>query len=99
MADVSRMGRADLDGKLRFAVNSLKYYAIPLRELDERGQLVGARGGFEIEAQTDRAESHRRVLGDAQGAAEIQIALGAYRAALHVDVEGGGNRFQGDAGA
>ncbi len=93
------MSGADLDRELRLAVNGLKYHAISLRKLDERGQLVGICRSFEVEAEANGPEADRRVLGDAEGAAEIQIPLGADRAVLHGDVEGGGDRLQGDASA
>ena len=45
------------------------------------------------------AKADRRILGDAERAAEIEIALGATRGRLQRNVERGRHRFQRHAGA
>src|SRR6185437_14632498 len=73
---------AVLDGELGFLVKCFKDHAISLGQLHQRGDLVGAGVAHDVEAQTDGAKAHRRGLVDAERAAEVEIALGADRAAL-----------------
>src|SRR5262245_58466200 len=54
----------------------LKYDAVALGELHERGQLLGCGRRIEVERQSDLLESDRHILADAERASEIEITLG-----------------------
>ena len=70
----------------------LEHDAVALGQAQERGELVLARVGVELEVQPHVLEADRRLLVDAERAAEVEVALGADRAAAHVDAERGGDR-------
>ena len=77
----------------------LKDHAVTLRQLQQRGDLVGGGVGHEVEAQADGAEPHARVFGHAQGPSKIQIALGGDGRVAELDANRRGDRAQGHAGA
>ena len=52
----------------------------------ERVEVLPGRVGLEVEAQPDRAEADRRLLVDAERAAEVEIAVGVHGAG-HRDAE------------
>ena len=60
---------------------------------------LGALKRVDVEAQPDLREADRRILGDAQRAAEIEIAFRRDRGAAKRDVECRGHRLQRHAGA
>ena len=83
--DFARLpARHDLGGRrhrqLRLLVDGLEHHAIALGELQQRIDALLRLVGVEIEAQPDRAKADRRILGDAERAAEIEVALGRDRA-------------------
>src|SRR5919109_353312 len=57
----------------------LEHHAVALGELLEGRELVGVGVAVELEGQADRSEAHRRLAVDAQGAAEVEVALGPHR--------------------
>src|SRR5918997_509004 len=63
--------------------------AVALGELDQRSKLVGVGIGVELEGKTDLAKAHRSVLGDAQRAAEVEVALDLHLARADLDAERG----------
>src|SRR5579871_731418 len=89
--------QADLDR--RAVADGLIDHAIALGELEQLIELVLRRIAVDVEAQANLRKADRRVLGDAEGAAEIEIALGRHGAGLERDIERGCHRLQGDAGA
>src|SRR5581483_6625645 len=74
--------------------------AVPLGEAQQPLDIHGRRVVLEIELEPDRAEADRHllVLRDAERAAEVEIALGAHRAA-DVEAERRRDRTERDAGA
>ena len=56
--------------------DGLEDHAIALGELEQLVELVLRRVGLDLEGEADRPEADRRVLVDAERAAEIEIALG-----------------------
>src|SRR5882757_9346945 len=83
----------------RAALDGLVDDAIALRELEQLIELLLRRVGLDVEAQADLREADRRVLGDAERAAEVEVALGRDLAGLERNVERGRHRLQGHAGA
>ena len=55
--------------------------------------------GVDLEAQTDRRKTNRRILGHAERAAEVEIALGRDLAGFERNVERGRDRLERHAGA
>src|SRR6185436_13637819 len=84
---------------LRAVLDGLVDHAIAFGEFQQQIELVLRRVGADLEAQTDFLETDRGFLVDAERAAKIQIALGDNGAAVKRHFDGGGNRFQRDAGA
>src|SRR5215472_7185290 len=82
----------------RAAADGLIDHAIAFGELEQLVELVLWRVGVEIKAQPDLRKADRRVLGDAERAAEIEIALRRHGAGAQRDIERGRDRFHGDAG-
>src|SRR6266545_7797884 len=83
----------------RAALERLVDHAVALGELEQLVELVLRRVGLDVEAQADLRETDRRVLGDAERAAEVEIAFGRHLGGLERDVDRSGDRLQGDAGA
>src|SRR5256714_14958515 len=75
------------------------YDLVAVSQREERGDLVFRRVGVELKAQADGLEADRRVLGDAERAAEVEVAFGMTAALLHFDANGGGHGTERDAGA
>src|SRR5262245_4398005 len=63
----------------RPALERLVHHAITLGELEKRIELVLRRVSCDIETQPDLCKADRRVLGDPQRAAKIEIAFRRYR--------------------
>src|SRR3569623_3748640 len=61
--------------------------AISLRELQELVEIVLGRLGRDIEAQPHLAEADRRILGDTERAAEIEVTLRRYRGRIERNIE------------
>ena len=51
-----------------------------------------------LEQGGDLLETHGRLFGDAEGAAEVQESLGCYGSVAETYADGGGDRAQDDAG-
>jgi hypothetical protein len=64
-----------------------------------RVELVPRRVGLDLEDEADLREPDRRILGNAERAAEIEIALRRYRSGFQGNVERRRHRLEGDAGA
>ena len=60
----------------RALLDGLIHHAIALGELEELIELLLRRVGVDIEGEADLRKADRRILGDAERAAEIEIALG-----------------------
>src|SRR5215469_10692975 len=52
--------------------------AITLGQLEKLIELVPRRVGIEVEAEPDLRKAHRCVLGDAERAAEVEVAFGRH---------------------
>src|SRR6202044_3361067 len=83
----------------RSASDRLIDHAVALGEFEKLIEFVLRRVGVEVEAEPDLREADRRLLGDAERAAEIEIALGADRPGFKRKVDRRGHRFERDAGA
>src|SRR6202163_869437 len=59
--------------------------AIALSQANKRTQLIFRCVGLQVEVKADALESTRRILGDTQSAAKIEIAFGSNHAALNND--------------
>jgi len=77
----------------------LEDHAVALGQLDQRVHLLGRRVGVQLEAQADVAKAHGRILGDAQGAAAVDVAFGKHRGIAQFDAHRGGHRLHRHAGA
>ena len=66
---------------------------------EDARELLGTCIGVEVERQADFLEADRDFLAHSQRSAEVEIALGADRAAAHLDAERGGHRLQRHPGA
>src|SRR5437868_555131 len=75
----------------RRLLQRLEHHAIALRQLDQRVNLFGRRVGVQVDRQTNFLEADVGVLGHAEGAAEIEIAFGAERAAADGNAHGSGD--------
>ena len=75
-----------------------KITAVALGQLHQRGHLFVRRVGVQIEAQADVAEAHRRILGHAQRAPAVDVALGMHRGIPQGDAQRGGHCLHRDAG-
>ncbi len=96
----SRSGAvSDRDGNRGRLAESLVDDAVALGEADEGGELIGRGVGIEIEGEADIAEADGGVFGDAEGAAEIEVAFGADGAAAEFDAERSGDGGERDARA
>src|ERR1700730_1412102 len=73
--------------------------AITLGEFEKLIELVLLNVGVDVEGEADLREADRRLLGDAERAAEIEIAFGRHRAGFQGNIDRGGDRFERDAGA
>src|SRR5215813_2497324 len=68
--------------------------AVTLRQLEKLIELVPPRVGIEVEAEPDLRKAHWCVLGDAERAAEVEVAFGGYHSRSQRNVECGRNRFE-----
>ena len=59
--------------------------AIALGQADQRTQLIFGCVGVQVEVEADALKSNRRILGDTQSAAKIEIAFGSNRAVSNDD--------------
>src|SRR6185437_6355772 len=94
-----RSGARELYLDRRTALDRLIDDAITLGKLEQLVELFLRRVSFEIEAQTNLREADRCILGDAERAAKIEIALGRHFAGLQRNIERGRDRLDGNAGA
>src|SRR5262245_48570753 len=69
--------------------------AIAFRELEQLIELVLRCIGLDVEGEADLCKADRRVLGDTERAAEVEIALGRNLAGLERNVDRGRHRLQG----
>src|ERR1700722_16236552 len=97
LRDVSHAVEAYLDG--RAALDGLIDHAVALGELEELVELLLLGVGVDRKGEPDLRKADRRVLGDAEGAAEIEVALGRYGAGLERDRERGRDRLERHARA
>ena len=70
---------------VRGLAQSLIDDAIALGQPEKRAQLIFGCVGLEVEVKTDALKSNRRILGDTQSAAKIEIAFCSNRAASNND--------------
>src|SRR6202166_3396991 len=89
--------QADLDR--RSAADRLIDDAIALGELEQLVELVLRHVGGDVEAQANLRQGDRRLLGDAERAAKIEIAFGRHRAGFERHVDRGRDRLERHAGA
>src|SRR5580693_7357019 len=87
LRDASHAVEAHLDGRAAF--DGLVDDAVALGELEELIELLLARVGVDRKGEPDLREADRGILGDAEGAAEIEIALGRNGAGRERDRERG----------
>src|SRR6478672_10249388 len=80
-------------------LDGLVDYAIALAELEQQIELVLRRWRLDVEAQADFGKTHRRLLVDAERAAEIEIALGGDQTPLQRHLDRGRYRLQRHPGA
>src|ERR1700686_5063171 len=73
--------------------------AVALGELAERGELLLAGVGVELEGEAYVGETNGRVAVDAEGAAEVEVTLCAYVSGGDRDLKRGGDGAERDAGA
>ena len=59
--------------------------AIALSQANKRTQLIFRCIGIQVEVKADTLKSNRRILGNTQGAAKVEIAFATYRAASNHD--------------
>src|SRR4026209_2055727 len=90
----SRRG-AVADGHGRRLEEGLVHHAIALGQLQQLGQLLPRRLRLQIEAQADPTASDGRVLGHAERATEVEIALRHDGASVDGDAQRGRHRAQG----
>src|SRR5262249_52588049 len=83
----------------RAALERLVDDAGALGELEQLVELVLRRGAVHLEAQADGRKTDRRIFGDPERAAEVEIALGADLSGLERNLERGRDRLERDAGA
>ena len=91
--------RGELHLDRRAALERLVDHAIALGELEQLVELLLRRVGVDVEAQPDLREADRRVLGDAERAAEVEVAFRRHLAGLERNVERGRDRLERHAGA
>src|SRR5579884_2063815 len=84
------MGNSDFGRFTECLVNN----AVAFREAQQRGDLLFASVGVELERQPDLPETDRRVFGNAECAAKIEIALGADDSVAQRNVQSGGHGVQ-----
>src|SRR6185503_20260750 len=74
-----RAGAArDPCAQARRAGERLEHHAVALGQLEQRGEVLLAGVGVELEAQADVLEADGRLLVDTERAAEVQVALGEH---------------------
>jgi hypothetical protein len=73
--------------------------AVALRELEQCRALLFGEVAVDLEGETDIAEADRRALIHAEGALEIEIALGLDGGVIDLELESGGDRVHRHAGA
>ncbi len=69
----------------RGAAQRLINDAIALSQANKRTELIFRCVGIQVEVKADTLKSNRRILGDTQSAAKIEIAFGSNRAASNND--------------
>src|SRR3981081_3287532 len=79
-------------------LDGLVDHAIALGEFQQQIELVLRRVGVDIETQPNLRETDRRLLVDAERAAEIEIALGRYQTRLQRHLDRGRYRLQRHTG-
>jgi hypothetical protein len=89
------MQNADLGGVPERLVND----AVSFSQTKQRGELFFARIGIQIELQSNLLEADWHVFGNAEGAAEIEIALRSKRRVAQRNVQSGSDCAQRDARA
>src|SRR3954464_10232377 len=89
----------DTGGGDRRGAEGLEDHAGALGELEELVELLRLCVGVELEGEADLAEADRRVLGDAERAAEVEVALGLHRAGPQLDADRGRDGREGHTGA
>src|SRR5690348_2575181 len=72
-------GPSCADLNLRRLAQRLVDNTVALRQADQRGKLLLARVGVQIEEEANLLEADRRLLRDGQRATEVQLALHAHR--------------------
>src|SRR4249919_2566787 len=92
-----RLNALHLHVDRRPALDCLINDAIPLGELKKLIELVLRGIGVEIEAQPDLRKTNRCILGNAEGAAEIEITFGRHVAGLERNIERGRHCLHRDA--
>ena len=73
------------DRHFRGLAQSLIDHAIALGQAKERAQFDFGRIGLQVEVKADALKSHRRIFGDAQRAAKVEIAFCTNRTASNDD--------------
>src|SRR5580698_5609804 len=73
--------------------------AITLGEFEQLIELVLVRVGVDIKAQANLRKANRRILGDAERAAEIEITLSRDGGGLEWNLQRSGHSFQRHSGA
>src|SRR5690349_444643 len=87
----------DRDG--RRLAQRLVDHAITLGELDEAGFLIVVEFALDVEGEADVTKADRRLLGDAQRAAEVEIAFRSDAGFANLEAKGGRDCIKGNAGA
>ena len=85
--------------QLRLLVDRLEHHAIAFGELHQRIDPLLRLVRLEFEGQADRPEADRRILGDAQRAAEVEVAFGRNGRAVELELQRGRHGLQRHAGA
>jgi hypothetical protein len=93
------LGGGEAGGECGGAGEGLVDDAIAFGELLERGELLLAGVSVEVEEEANVGEVDGCVAVDAEGAAEVEVALGADAPGGDGDLKRGGDGVEGDAGA
>ena len=82
----------------RTAFDGLIDHAVALRKLEQLLEPLLSSVGLNVERQPDPSKADRRIFGDPERAAEIEISLGGHHAALQRHIKRRRHRLKGDAG-